>query len=60
MAENNWESWQLEFVARDHHVTHALTYALAEWFVLHSDRAILEDLDLELTAEPKTPGEGDA
>ncbi|WP_407571988.1 hypothetical protein [Deinococcus altitudinis] len=30
------EQWQLEYVSRDYHMTHALTYALAEWFVIQS------------------------
>ena len=35
-SENGWESWQLEFVSKDHHVAHALTHAFAEWFLLRS------------------------
>ena len=34
VSENGWGSWQLEFASEDHHVAHALTHALAEWFTL--------------------------
>jgi len=30
------EEWHLEFTSRDYHMTHALTYALAEWFIVQS------------------------
>jgi len=33
---SNWEDYQLEFTSKDYHATHALTYALAKWFLLQA------------------------
>jgi len=35
-SADGYEAWQLEFLSRDYHMTHALTYALAEWFTVQS------------------------
>lgn len=32
-SSSSRDHWQLEFLSRDYHMTHALTYALAEWFI---------------------------